>query len=114
MAIIFNHSQALRLWHNVALAVVRGGGPDLSSRQLSILLAVYLEPPPHSVRGLAARLKVTKPVITRALNAMGELDLMHRRRDDVDKRNVIIQRTAKGALYLEAMSDLIIDIGKNV
>jgi DNA-binding MarR family transcriptional regulator len=107
MAIVFKASQALGLWHDVSLEVVRSGGPDLSSRQLVILLTVYLEPPPHTVRGLAAKLHVTKPVITRALDSLGELDLLNRRRDDLDKRNVIIQRTATGALYLEKLADLI-------
>ena len=64
-------SQALRLWQQVALSQVRDDQPDLSMRQAAILLTVYLVPPPHTVRGLAARLGVTKPVITRALDTMG-------------------------------------------
>ena len=99
--------QALRLWHDVHLDLVRDGEPDLSSRQIVILLTVYLETPPHTVRGLARNLNVTKPVITRALDSMGKLDLVSRRRTDVDRRNVIIQRTVKGALTLERLGDLI-------
>lgn len=111
MPILFKASQALGLWHDVSLEIVRSGGPDLSTRQIVILLTVYLEPPPHTVRGLAAKLSVTKPVITRALDSMGELDLLGRRRDETDKRNVIIQRTATGALFLERLADLITEIG---
>jgi DNA-binding MarR family transcriptional regulator len=107
MAIVLSHTQALALWQDVSLALVRGEGPDLSARQISILMIIYLELPPHTVRGLAARLDVTKPVITRALDSMGDLDLVARRRDDVDRRNVVIQRTATGALWLERLSDLI-------
>ncbi len=74
---------------------------------MTILLTIYLQPPPHTVRALAAKLKVSKPVITRALDAMGKLDLVTRRRDDKDMRNVLIQRTVKGALFLERLGDLV-------
>ena len=100
-------AQALNLWHDVGLAQVRGQEPDLSQRQLTILLTIYLQPPPHTVRGLAAKLGVSKPVITRALDAMGKFALVSRKRDDKDKRNVLVQRTVKGALYLERFADLI-------
>jgi DNA-binding MarR family transcriptional regulator len=105
-------SQALGLWHTVSLNQVRLDGRDLSLRQLAILLDIYLVPPPHTVRGLAAKLGVTKPVITRALDTMGELGLVTRERDDHDKRNVVIKRTVSGALYLEKFGDLIIGRGR--
>jgi DNA-binding MarR family transcriptional regulator len=100
-------SQAAQLWHDVALAQVMDDEPDLSVRQLTVLLSIYLEPPPHTVRGLAAKLQVTKPVITRALNSMGKLGLVSRRRDEKDKRNVLVQRTVKGVLYVERLSELV-------
>ena len=98
-------AQALRLWHEVGLAQVRGDEADLSLRQMTILLTIYLEPPPHTVRGLAAKLNVSKPVITRALDTMGKLDLVSRKRDEKDLRNVLVQRTVKGSLFLEQMAD---------
>jgi DNA-binding MarR family transcriptional regulator len=88
--------KALRLWHDVALTRVRGNIGDLTERQMLILLTIYLENPPHTVRGLAAKLGVTKPVITRALDTMGAMGLVSRKRDEADKRNVIIQRTVDG------------------
>jgi DNA-binding MarR family transcriptional regulator len=101
-------SQALRLWHDVMLDLVRGGELDLSARQTVVLLTVYLEPPPHTVRGLAAKLGVTKPAITRALNSMGKHGLLARRRDETDKRNVVIQRTLRGALAVEKLGDRVV------
>lgn len=112
MPLEFSPSQALGLWHAVSLEQVRLDGRDLSLRQLAILLEIYLVPPPHTVRGLAAKLDVTKPVITRALDAMGELGLVTRERDERDRRNVIIKRTIAGALYLEKLGDLIIGRGR--
>ncbi len=107
MSVNFRPIQALRLWHDVTLDIVREDDFDLSQRQMAILLTIYLEMPPHTVRGLAKRLNVTKPVITRALDTMGGLDLVSRRRDDLDRRNVIVQRTVRGSLYLEKFSDRI-------
>ena len=108
MAVHLRPSQSLRLWQQVALSEVRGKYPDLTLRQAAILLTVYLEPPPHTVRGLAARLDVTKPVITRALDTMGELKLLSRSRDENDRRNVLVKRTVEGALFVERFGDVII------
>jgi DNA-binding MarR family transcriptional regulator len=107
MSVALTTAQALNLWQNVALAMVKDDEPDLSVRQMSILLTIYLEAPPHTVRDLARKLGVTKPVITRALDSMGKLELVSRRRDEKDRRNVLVQRTVKGALYLERLADTI-------
>ncbi len=99
--------KSLQLWHDVSLSMVRDDEPDLSVRQMSILLTIYLEAPPHTVRDLAKKLGVSKPVITRALDSMGKMELVSRRRDEKDRRNVLVQRTVKGALYLERLADTI-------
>ncbi|MFD1198197.1 MarR family transcriptional regulator [Brucella gallinifaecis] len=100
--------QALTLLRTLSLAQVRDEMPDLTTRQTAILLTIYLEPPPHTVRGLAAKLDVSKPVITRALDTMGALDLVSRHRDEKDRRNVLVKRTVTGALYVERLGDLVI------
>ena len=114
MSLELSASQALGLWHGVTLAQARREDHDLTLRQTAILLQIYLVPPPHTVRGLAAALNVTKPVITRALDTMGEMGLVDRVRDDRDRRNVIIKRTVTGALYLEKLGDLVIDQGRKL
>ncbi len=108
MAVDLRPMQGLRLWHDVTLDLVRDGEQDLSARQTAILLTIYLETPPHTVRGLARKLGVTKPAITRALDTMGKLELVTRRRDETDRRNVIIQRTVRGALFVERLGDLVL------
>ena len=100
-------SQALKLWHDVVFDLVRDGGSDLSLRQQAVLLTVYLEPPPHTVRGLAAKLGVTKPAITRALDSLGRLGLLSRHRDPADGRNVLVRRTLAGALAVERLGDFV-------
>ncbi len=109
MGITLTASQALRLWQQVNLAEVHDDAPDLSERQMAILLTIYLDPPPHTVRGLAAKLGVTKPVITRALDTMGSHKLVSRHRDERDRRNVLVKRTVEGALYVERLGDVIMD-----
>ena len=109
MPVDLTPSQALGLWHAVALQQVHHDGRDLTLRQLAILLEIYLVPPPHTVRGLAAKLGVTKPAITRALDTMGELKLLGRKRDEADRRNVVVHRTVEGALFLERLADTIVD-----
>jgi DNA-binding MarR family transcriptional regulator len=108
MPVELRPTQALRLWHDVTLDLVRDGEHDLSARQMAVLLTVYLEMPPHTVRGLAAKLGVTKPAITRALDTMGRLGLVSRHRDAKDRRNVVIQRTVAGALAVERLGDVVI------
>ena len=114
MAIALTSGEALRLWHSVHLHFVRDQEPDLSARQMAILLTVYLEAPPHTIRGLAAKLAVSKPVITRALDSMGRHKLVTRRRDDDDRRNVLVQRTVVGALYLERLGDTVRDLARQI
>ncbi|MCF6117381.1 MarR family winged helix-turn-helix transcriptional regulator [Mesorhizobium muleiense] len=108
MSISMRPNQALRLWQQVMLHQVRDDAPDLTMRQTAILFTIYLDPPPHTVRGLAARLNVTKPVITRALDTMGAMKLVSRHRDELDKRNVLVKRTVEGALFVERFGDVII------
>lgn len=114
MSVNLRPSQALRLWQTVALAEANAGQPDLSHRQAAILLTIYLDSPPHTVRGLAARLNVTKPVITRALDTLGAMKLVQRHRDETDKRNVLVRRTVEGALYVERFGDVIISQAKEL
>ncbi len=104
--------EALQLWRRALVASVRKDGPDLSARQLALLLTVFLTPPPHTVRGLAATLNVSKPAITRALDRLGRLGYIKRKRDQEDRRNVLVQRTVKGSVFLAEFGQMVIDAEK--
>ncbi len=99
--------QALTLWREVLAQSLANEGPDLSARQMAILLTVYGEPPPHTVRGLASRLDIPKPAITRALDTLGRSDLLRRKRDAADQRNILVQRTVKGSVFLSELAETI-------
>lgn len=103
-----NELQALDIWRRAIVESVRLDAPDLSARQMSLLLTVYLTPPPHTVRGLAQLLKVSKPAITRAVNRLSELQLVRRKPDPTDKRSVHIQRTVRGSVFLREFGELIV------
>jgi DNA-binding MarR family transcriptional regulator len=76
---------------------------------MALLLVVYLRPGPHTVRGLARILNVSKPVVTRALNRLGALGYLRRQRDDSDKRNIFVARTSEGEEFLEEFGQFIGD-----
>lgn len=88
------------------VGTVRRDGPDLSARQLGVLLISYLDQGPHTVRGLAAQLDVSKPAITRSLDRLEELGLARRVVDPADRRSVLVQRTREGSSYMAAVRSL--------
>ncbi|MFC7476670.1 MarR family transcriptional regulator [Dankookia sp. GCM10030260] len=106
MAVQSNPDQLVGILRDTVVALVRRDGPDLSARQLGVFLTVYLTDGPHTVRGLAAELNVSKPAITRALDRLGELDLARRKVDPMDRRSVIVQRTLKGTAFLRDMRQI--------
>ena len=95
----------LHILKETLAASVRSDQPDLSARQLTVLLKVYLEPgTEHTVRGLAEALNVSKPAITRALDRLEDADFAKRETDAKDRRSVIVRRTPKGSTYLGTLS----------
>jgi len=101
--------QSLELWRHALVASVRGDAPDLSARQMALILCVYLGEGPHTVRGLAQALRISKPAVSRALDRLGELGYVRRQRDELDRRNVLVQRTSQGAQFLTDFGHLIDD-----
>ena len=114
MPVFLNQDDALALWRDALSANMRGDGPDLSARQMSILLTVYTQAPPHTVRGLSDSLKISKPAISRALDRLGQLGYIRRRRDDYDRRSVQVQRTVKGAVFLSEFAHQIYEAGREL
>ncbi len=100
MAVAPSTDQLPGILRDTIVALVRREGADLSARQLGVFLTCYLQDGPHTVRGLAAALKVSKPAITRALDRLSEFDLVRRKIDPQDRRSVLVQRTPKGTAFL--------------
>ncbi len=106
--------KALELWRVATIESVRRDSPDLSARQMALMLQVYLTPPPHTVRGLAQTLAISKPAITRALDRLGQLGLTKRKIDPTDRRSVLVQRTVKGSVFLTEFAEVVADAAKKL
>lgn len=98
---------ALQLWHNIISSSLRELPYDLSSRQMAVMTTVYLTPPPHTIRSISEALHVSKPAICRAVDTLSMMDLIKRKKDEKDRRNVFIQRTISGSVFLSDMADII-------
>ena len=100
MELHLSAQQALNLWRVALSRAVHELEPDLSARQMAILLNVYLTPAPHTVRGLAAQLALAKPAVTRALDRLEAAGFVRRAPDRRDGRSIVVERTVKGAAFL--------------
>jgi DNA-binding MarR family transcriptional regulator len=107
MAVPPTPDQLVAILKHTTVTLVRRDGADLSARQLAVFLTCYLMDGGHTVRGLAADLKVSKPAITRALDRLGELDYARRKVDPADRRSVLVQRTVKGAAFLRDLTKIL-------
>ena len=104
--------RGVEVLRQTTVALVRRDGPDLSARQLGVFLTCYLESEAQTVRGLAARLNVSKPAITRALDRLSEFDLVRRKTDPLDRRSVLVQRTVSGAGFLRDLKRILAEASK--
>ncbi|CCQ75143.1 putative transcriptional regulator, MarR family [Magnetospira sp. QH-2] len=108
MGVDLTELKALDLWRRAMVTSVSREAPDLSARQMAVLLTIYLTPPPHTVRGLAQILNVSKPAITRAIDRLSELELVRRKVDEADRRSVLMQRTVRGSVFLREFGEIIV------
>lgn len=106
--------QVLEIWRDSLVEGVRRDGPDLTARQLALMLTVYLKPLPHTVRGLAQELNIGKPAVTRALDALTKYSFVRRIPDPDDKRSIQVQRTVKGSIYLVEYADRVVEAIQNM
>lgn len=113
MSLIAETTERLDSWRGALLRYVRSGQPDLTNRQMALLLVAGQEEGPHTVRGLAARLGVSKPVVTRALNSLSGLGLVRRRRDERDRRSVFVDLTQDGEGFLVEFAEMLGDKSAN-
>lgn len=105
------NKQALGLWLDVTSRSVQSDGPDLTARQTALMLTVYLEAGPHTVRALAQRLGVGKPAVVRAIDTLQDVGLVERQPDPADRRNIFVVGTEAGA---ERLSTYAASIARNI
>lgn len=101
-----NANRLPAIMRDTIVELVRKDGADLSARQLGVLLICFLEDGPHTVRGLAERLNVAKPAITRAIDRLEQFSLVRRAPDPRDRRSVLVTRTPGGTAYVTTLRGL--------
>jgi DNA-binding MarR family transcriptional regulator len=99
--------RGLALWHGALKRALKAEAPVLSTRQMGILLTVYLDPGPHTLRQVASALRIPESAAARALDVLERHDFLRRRRDQQDRRAIQLHRTVKGAVYLNDWGELV-------
>lgn len=85
----------------VVSASVRGDSPDLSMRQLAILLVAENATVPPGVKELTALLQIPKPSVTRAIDRLQSAQLVTRRPSIKDRRQVTVHILPEGTEYMQ-------------
>jgi len=89
--------------HGTLLSLVRRDGRDLTARQLTAFLSVYMDEHTHTVSSLADLLKISRPGVTRIMDRLVQFDLVAREEDREDRRRVLVRRTARGAAFFREL-----------
>ena len=97
----------VRIFYRAGLALIHQEDFDLTQRQLTLFMTCFLQSEPQTVRGLSARLNISKPAISRALDRLEELDLVKRRIDPLDRRSVIVQRRKRGRVLFHRLNTIV-------
>lgn len=85
------------------LALVRRDGRDLTARQLTAFLTVYMDEATHTVSSLAELLHISRPGVTRIMDRLVQFDLVAREEDRDDRRRVLVRRTTRGAAFFREL-----------
>lgn len=75
---------------------------DFTGRQVAVLLLLQARGP-MTVRALAAELKIPKPSVTRALDALQAVKFISRREDPNDRRSVLAVLRHGGESFLTTL-----------
>ena len=96
------HQDPLSAIHATLFALVTDPGcRDWSARQLLVLLEVARPGrAAATIRGLSAQLRISKPAITRAIDALEQAGFVAREADPRDRRSVLIRPTPGGQRFL--------------
>ncbi len=98
--------QAIALIRGTMLELVRRDGRDLTARQLTTLLTVYLENETLSVSRVATLLNISRPGVTRILDRLVDADLVSRAEDASDRRRVLVRRTRAGSKFVRELIEV--------
>jgi len=90
-------------FRDILISLVRAGD-DHTTRQMALLLC--LREGSATVRGLAERMGVSKPVVTRAVDRGVEDLYVERLPDPDDRRSVLVSLTVPGRKFVSGIAKL--------
>ncbi len=96
--------------HGTLLSLVRRDGRDLTARQLTAFLTVYMDDTTHTVSSLATLLNISRPGVTRIMDRLVQFDLVAREEDRDDRRRVLVRRTQSGANFYRELVRITRDV----
>lgn len=99
--------QLIETLRRTIAALVRRRDIDLTARQLGVFLVCYCEGEPQTVRGLAQRLNIPRPVVSRILDRLEQDGFLRRQADPSDLRSVFTERTAAGHAFFQELRQII-------
>ncbi len=100
--------------HGTLLSLVRRDGRDLTARQLTAFLSVYMDEQTHTVSSLAELLHISRPGVTRIMDRLVQFDLVAREEDREDRRRVLVRRTTRGAAFFRELVGISRQVGEAV
>lgn len=103
---LFAADAAVAALRATLLTLVRRDGRDLTARQLTALMTVYLDSQVHTVSSMAELLNISRPGVTRIVDRLAEYDLVAREEDRADRRRVLIRRTTRGGAFMRDLNDI--------
>jgi DNA-binding MarR family transcriptional regulator len=89
--------------HGWLLWLVRRDGRDLTARQITVFLSVYMDEHTHTASSLAELLHISRPGVTRVMDRLVEFDLLGREEDREDRRRVLVRRTTRGTAFFREL-----------
>ena len=95
---------AWKLWHEAWSALMRPEGPDQSTRQIANLPQDYIAPLLETSRCPTDIPRIFNLPDVLAMNTLNHGRFARRKRDESDKRNVLIQPKVKGSIFLSEFS----------
>jgi len=93
-------------------ALVRLQGPDLTLRQLGVFLVCYMGDEAATVRGLADKLNLSRPVISLVLDRLLVFDLVRLGKRLPGRQGVLVQRTITGAALVSDLKKNLVEAGR--
>ena len=85
------------------LQLVRGDGRDLTARQLTAFMSIYMDDPDHSISSLADLLNIDRSAVTRIIDRLLQFGLVDREEDRENRRRTIVRRTAEGWMFFRTL-----------